>query len=179
MNTDVGLDVYPSNDAVANGGHGCPEYKYCPKGTGKTGLATDIPLDIPKGTMQELFARGDLSDAIQIPAGWYTLEVIGDPLQKYITTPCAAGHYCPFGSYEMVQCPAGTFRSDLYGKDVTDCGLCAAGKYCDEPGMGEIGVNEPKACGTGRFCPEGSQVESLCPRGTFNDVTGLYDSRGC
>jgi hypothetical protein len=43
---DKGLDVYPNNED-----HACPLYKYCPKGTGKTGDASDVPLDIPKGTM--------------------------------------------------------------------------------------------------------------------------------
>lgn len=93
-----GLDVYPNNDD-----HACPIYKYCPKGTGKTGLATDVPLDIPKGTMQSVTSRGDLSDAINLPAGWYTNAILVSDSryadQKYEVLPCPVGHYCPDGSY--------------------------------------------------------------------------------
>ena len=46
VDENKGLDVYPNNED-----HACPLYKYCPKGTGKTGAASDVPLDIPKGTM--------------------------------------------------------------------------------------------------------------------------------
>ena len=131
--TPVGLDVYPNNDD-----HKCPKFKYCPKGTGKTGKAHDVPRDIAKGTMQEVFARGDLSDAVQAPAGWYTVALANtdpDYGDKYYTVePCPAGYYCPSGSYEKVACPAGFWRNDLYGKDVSDCGPCPAGTYCPNIG---------------------------------------------
>lgn len=172
---DKGLDVYPNNED-----HACPLYKYCPKGTGKTGDASDVPLDIPKGTMQEVYARGDLSDAIDLPAGWYTSEIATDgsdsryPDQIYEVLACPVGYYCPDGSYIATECPAGTFRNDLYGKDVQDCGLCPAGTYCPS-----IGMSTPTVCGYGKFCPEGSIVEQNCPLGTYNDEQGLYDSRGC
>ena len=62
-----------------------------------------MPLDIPKGTMQSVVARGDLSDAINLPAGWYTNAIADtDPLypdQKYEVLACPVGHYCPDGSY--------------------------------------------------------------------------------
>ena len=168
-----GLDVYPNNDD-----HACPIYKYCPKGTGKTGLATDVPLDIPKGTMQSVTSRGDLSDAINLPAGWYTNAILVSDSryadQKYEVLPCPVGHYCPDGSYQKIECPAGTHRDDEYGKDVSDCGLCPAGSYCPT-----VGMNTPTTCGLGKFCPEGSITQQNCPLGTYNDALGLYDSRGC
>ena len=56
-NVEAGISVYPNKKKIEDGGHACPLYKYCPKGTSKA-------LDIPRGTMQELFARGSLVDAI-------------------------------------------------------------------------------------------------------------------
>ena len=176
----VGLDVYPNKDSVANGGHGCPLYKYCPRGTGRFEATNpaDVPLDIPRGTMQEVFSRGDLSDAIKMPAGWYSEAISNtDPRyadQKYETLPCPVGYYCPDGSYETIACPAGYYRDTEYGKDVTDCGPCPAGTYCPT-----VGFHTPTPCGLGNFCPEGSAVQQKCPRGTYNDVQGAYDSRGC
>ena len=56
-NYDAGLDVWPNKDSAANNGHACPQHKYCPEGTNKA-------LDIPRGTMQHLFAGRDSVDAI-------------------------------------------------------------------------------------------------------------------
>ena len=157
-NYPVGLDVYPNNDD-----HQCPKFKYCPKGTGKTGKAWDKPRDIARGTMQEVLARGDLSDAVQVPAGWYTVALPTDgsdprypDTQLYDVEPCPAGYYCPSGSYEKIACPAGTWRNDLYGKDVKDCGPCPAGTFCPNTATTTADI---QTCGAGRFCPEGSLVE--------------------
>jgi len=60
----AGIDTY-ANKLEAPTGHACPAYKYCPKG------ATEA-IDIPIGTMQETFGRGDLNEAIQCPPGFYT-----------------------------------------------------------------------------------------------------------
>jgi len=57
LNANAGLDVWPNKDSVANTGHACPQHKYCPEGT-------NTPLDIPRGTMQHLFAGRDSVDAI-------------------------------------------------------------------------------------------------------------------
>lgn len=137
-----GIDVYP-NKKYGAGGHACPLYKYCPKGTTKA-------LDIPRGTMQELYARGSLIDAIQMPAGRYSLDQSPtDP--PYVTTVCPVGHYCPKGSFTPVPCPTGYFRDNINGQDADACGLCPAGTYCDNEGT-EI----PTPCDAGHFCPEGS-----------------------
>lgn len=138
---DAGIDVWPNKkDGV--GGHACPLYKYCPKGTIKA-------LDIPRGTMQELWARGSLIDAIQMPAGNYSLATSSDP--PYVTTECPAGHYCPDGSFSPVPCPTGFFRPNKNGKDADDCGMCPAGTYCNYEG-----THTPTVCDAGHFCPEGS-----------------------
>ena len=53
----AGIDTYPNKMSIADGGHACPEYKYCPQGT-------STAIDIPIGTMQSTFGRGDLEEAI-------------------------------------------------------------------------------------------------------------------
>ena len=65
VSVDAGIDVFP-NKKSGSGGYACSLYKYCPKGTTKE-------LDIPRGTMQELWARGSLAEAIFMPAGNYSL----------------------------------------------------------------------------------------------------------
>lgn len=144
---DVGIAVYP-NKKDGTGGYACPLYKYCPKGTIKA-------LDIPRGTMQELWARGTLSEVIQMPPGNYSLanvDGLGNTLDPpFLTTECPAGHYCPAGSYEAVPCPTGSFRSNILGKDQDSCGPCPAGTYCDT-----TGTHTPTACPAGHFCPEGA-----------------------
>jgi len=162
---DIGIDVYPNkNDGV--GGHACPLYKYCPKGTMKA-------LDIPRGTMQELWARGSLSEVIQMPPGNYSLAT-GNVDIPYITTECPSGNYCPAGSYSPVPCPTGFFRGNINGVDADSCGACPAGTYCDT-----VGTSTPTPCPAGHFCPEGAAQAQACPRGTYYGGEGLYDSRGC
>ena len=148
-NIATGLDVYPNNDD-----HGCPQHHYCPKGTGKTEDytvtccggpdPTDAPLPIVAGTMQETYARGYESDVVVVPAGWYTVDAGVSATPRYTRTACPKGYYCPEGSTDAsrVACPKGTFRNDLYGKDVTDCGPCPAGTYCPSEG-----TNTPTPCG--------------------------------
>jgi len=112
-----------------------------------------------------------------MPAGYYSLEntdVSTMDAQPFITTPCPVGTYCPPGSFAPVNCPAGTFRNNLYGTDNTSCGKCPAGTYCPDEGM-----SVPTVCDQGSFCPEGSQRTQPCPRGTYGADPGLYDSRGC
>ena len=139
---DGGIDVWP-NKKDGTGGYACPLYKYCPKGTIN-------PLDIPRGTMQELWARGSLEDAIQMPPGNYSAAT-GTPSLPFRTTECAAGYYCPKGSFAMIACPTGFFRANKLGMDADSCGLCPAGTYCPTEG-----TSVPKACPIGHFCPEGA-----------------------
>jgi len=58
------------------------------------------------------------------------------------------------------------------GMDVSDCGICPAGYYCPTEGL-----TTPIICPTGQFCPEGAIRGSDCPLGTYNDVTGIKESR--
>ena len=89
-----GLDVYPNKDD-----HGCPMYFYCPMGT-------IAPLPIPPGTMIKVTGAGSLSEAIQLPAGWFAKEFSDTTVEgaTFATgyasaTVCNPGRYCPPGSY--------------------------------------------------------------------------------
>jgi hypothetical protein len=138
---DSGINVYPNKKSPLDGGYACPLNKYCPKGTKKA-------LDISRGTMQELWARGSLLDAIQMPAGNYTeLQTDG----SYKTLICPAGYYCPKGSFKPIPCPTGFFRPNTNGMDADSCGPCPAGTYCDKEG-----TVIPTDCPKGYFCPEGA-----------------------
>jgi hypothetical protein len=54
------------------------------------------------------------------------------------------------------------------------CGLCPAGYYC-----GDYATVNPVICPTGKFCPEGCELPSDCPLGTYNTATGKKESREC
>lgn len=159
--------------SIADGGHACPKYSYCPKGA-------TVELKVPIGTMQETFGRGDLNEAIQSPPGFYTADNTAGQIDSsagaadYIVTECPVGYYCPKGSTAAIPCPKGTFRNTVKGQDISQCGLCPAGTYCSSEG-----TNVPDDCILGHFCPEGSINPQKCPIGTYNDVLGLMDSRGC
>jgi hypothetical protein len=116
-----------------------------------------------------------------LPAGWFAKE-FSDPTVEGATfaagytsaTVCNPGRYCPPGSYQQIECPAGTFRANYYGRSVTDCGKCPAGTYCPS-----TGISTPTDCPKGFFCPEGSIQPTYCPRGTYNPEKNKYDSRDC
>ena len=107
-----------------------------------------------------------------MPKGSYSKATGSDP--PYVTTACEKGYYCPPGSFAPVPCPAGSFRDNTYGHDAESCGKCPAGTYCPT-----AGTHTPTICPEGNFCPEGAKQAQVCPRGTYNDGTGLADSRGC
>lgn len=98
---------------------------------------------IPPGTMVKITGAGALSSAIELPAGWYektftdTLDIVASPAptNTVSSTVCNPGYYCPPGSFLQVPCPAGTFRSNYYGRNVSDCGKCPSGTYCQKTGL--------------------------------------------
>jgi hypothetical protein len=76
-NNEVGLNSYPSHNepcaadsstGVCTGGSACDIDKYCP-------LGTTTQLDIPPGMVQRTYSRGLLSEALSMPAGFYTLAM--------------------------------------------------------------------------------------------------------
>jgi hypothetical protein len=134
-------------------------------------LYSNLP-KVPPGLSQRFYSVGKISQAEAMPAGFYYTEKAADdvtPLDK-----CTKGHYCPAGTVTPVPCPTGTYRNDFFGTDVNQCGLCPSGTYCPTEGM-----SLPTVCPIGNYCPEGSIFVSPCPPGTYNILTGLYDSREC
>lgn len=170
----MGLDKYPSSET-----NKCPRYKYCPKGLSVTADPTlvdpavyaNLP-KVPPGLSQRFFAVGKLSLAEAMPAGFFFKEKLAS--DNTPMDPCPTGHYCPEGTVTPIGCPKGTYRNDVHATDVGQCGLCPSGTYCPSEGM-----SLPTVCPIGMFCPEGSIFTNPCPPGTYNIVTGLYDSREC
>ena len=48
------------------------------------------------------------------------------------------GFYCPEGTAEPIQCPAGTFSNALGLHNVTECTLCLAGYYCESLNLTDV-----------------------------------------
>ena len=97
---------------------------------------------------------------------------------------------CPSGSYsnttglwaifQCTPCPAGLFCA---GQGLTSpSGLCAPGYYCNE-GSSSATPNDNITggeCPRGRYCLAGSVISaSVCPIGTFNNLTGLGSIAEC
>ena len=110
-----GLSVSPNLED-----HKCPVGKYC-----EGGIAS---VDCPAGTYNPIPGRKSLDDCLQVPAGFYTLA----GASQYLTTKCAAGHYCLAGSTTATQfpCPPGTFREITEGRQPEDCTICKSGYVC-------------------------------------------------
>ena len=158
-----GLATYPNrNSQSTTGGNACRQYYYCPEGT-----ATEIAISTLGYDTILIEGAGYPSDGIMTPAGYVSQDM----------TVCPAGYYCPAGTRSTtyaVPCPKGTYRDTTMGMDVSDCGLCPAGYYC-----GAVATSAPVICPTGKFCPEGVEVPSDCPLGTYNTQTGRKESREC
>ena len=59
-------------------------------------------------------------------------------------------------------CPAGTYRSETAGGNVTDCHICPAGNYCP--------LNASTAyipCSNGSYCPNGTILPRFCVPGFY------------
>ena len=115
--------------------------------------------------------------------------------------PCPPAAVCAAGSsvaYPVV-CGAGTFSARGSLALASECSPCLPGAYCatanltaptgscaagyqcfanatsSTPTDGVTGA----VCPQGAFCPSGSSSPTLCPPGTFNNVTGVAALAGC
>ena len=114
---------------------------------------------------------------------------------------CPQGYFCPIGTRRSNEypCPPGTF-SNLTGlASEMDCLSCTPGMYCGDPGLtepsgpchqgyycsGGARVQNPEdditgnVCDIGQYCPEGSLVGIDCPRGTFSNISGIWEKEQC
>ena len=118
-----------------------------------------------------------------------------------IPTTCPKGHFCPNGTARSSEfpCPPGTFSNETGLAEVIECLHCTLGMYCEHPGISSPtgpcnqgyycteGASVPNptdgvtgdSCDTGQYCPQGSPEGVNCPRGTFNNQTGLASEDEC
>ena len=62
----------------------------------------------------------------QIVSLYITGDAIGDI--------CPSGSYCPEGTDEPIECPAGTFNPDMGRMSVSECLDCTGGYHCNTTG---------------------------------------------
>ena len=102
--------------------------------------------------------------------GVYCLEGTDVVPDKSHSNVCPSGHYCPAGTYEPIQCPAGTFSAVTGLENVTQCMVVEAGSYSLVGSTEATGICDP-----GWYCPAGSTRETQypCPIGRYGSTEGL------
>ncbi|WAR26195.1 hypothetical protein MAR_011899 [Mya arenaria] len=90
---------------------------------------------------------------------------------------CPVGHYCPGDTDDPIQCENGYYQMLT---TQTTCDICDAGYYCDNTANIAF-VNATSTCLEGYYCPAGTRIhnEFPCPKGTFNNLTGLAQESDC
>lgn len=92
---------------------------------------------------------------------------------------CEAGYYCEEGSKAQTECDAGYYCNQQALGAVS--GMCSAGYYCTKkatkpnPTDGTTG----DICEKGKYCPEGSSLQELCPSGTYGSSKGYSSKDDC
>ena len=87
------------------------------------------------------------------------------------TNACPVAHFCPGNTSSPLLCQEGKFTSRNFS---TQCESCPEGFYCHKGMIIDV-------CPEGHWCPLGSGLKSIrkCPRGTFNNGTGLSQKHQC
>jgi len=93
------------------------------------------------------------------------------------THGCSTGKYCPAGTDEEKNCPAGTYNRVRGRGSITDCLTTPAGYYTDE-GATDYVLNE---CDAGYFCLAGSPTKTqyACPPGTYRGFKAAAKPEEC
>lgn len=160
-----------------NGGV-CPKGGYCPAGS-----AIPSPCDPGKYSASEgaktkfdcvpcdpgYFCAGSSSADATRPcaAGYYCTGGADKPTQ-HETQP---GHYSKEGAFKQEPCPRGRYQPAARS---SECLLCLQGYYCNT-----TGTIDPVICPKGYYCPQGSEVPTPCPRGSYLNDVGKYDISHC
>ncbi|GKT26470.1 conserved unknown protein, partial [Aduncisulcus paluster] len=203
-----------NSTALVMDGVACAAGSYCLEGTG-TGSGTE-PVQASAGH----FAKLGSSRETACPAGTYQPNI-----GQASCLDCDTGHICPYDSsgriamedcgegmycddiamIAAIPCPPGTFSSGANNTDLTDCGSCTPGQYCDSYGLiaesgacaagyycvggdtsptpardaadDELTTSGP--CPAGYYCPEGSDAPIACSEGTYSNKEYLTDSSEC
>ena len=175
----------------------CPEYYYCPGGSGRAGKFCEPGTTSTAGTEGLKYAN----ECILCPSTFYCV----DSGKGASHDKCAAGYFCvsgaktptpnycppittsttctPFPDDETAYlCPPGHFC----GTGTPDPTICPSGKFRLDPGAmipghctnclpGEYCVKDnpvPYPCPTGSYCPLGSTIDQKCQVGTYNPNKG-------
>jgi len=90
------------------------------------------------------------------------------------STDCPANSYCPEGSTEAKECPAGTYTASTGGVNEDSCTACPTGKACP---IGQVQTD----CLEGYYClfRSYSQTDTPCPDGTYSDTKTVGKKSDC
>jgi hypothetical protein len=103
---------------------------------------------------------------------------------------CPAGSYCTSGLLAPLGCPVGTYNSQAYGGNTSDCLPCDPGKYCSSTMQtapsdlcsagyycnGSTITSTPMLGATGGPCPMGSYCAQVTTHASFCSMPSIYRS---
>ena len=135
----------------------CPVGNECPEGS-------SAPTPCPEGTYSNVEG---LESCISCPPGFYCDGGTDQPVK------CPAGYFCTGGksSSTKEQCGLNTYNK-FEGQST--CTNCPVGFKCDS-----LGMTSPVICPAGYYCPGGGNPATLCPDGTYSEITGLQAADDC
>ncbi|XP_062603182.1 uncharacterized protein LOC134264959 [Saccostrea cucullata] len=167
-------------------GGGCPQGHYCPTGS-------SIPTPCPIGYYLDVILSSVASACKICKLGKYC----GSEGLPDVSGPCDPGYYCPAGQVSATPanyscqpgyfcvggksapeaCPSGTYQDDPV---MSSCKSCPEGYYCNAT-FGPVVNYANTVCPEGFYCPNGTEhaEQYPCPKGTFNNRTGLSNSSEC
>ena len=132
----------------------CPIGHFCPAGQ-------LTPLPCPNGTVRQTTLAASVEDCHICEQGHYCPSAI----EKI---DCPVGQFCPDGVMEPIECPAGSYRDEINGTDITSCFPCPGGHYCPEYSV------TTTVCDAGTFCPPSSFNMTECTPGEYCSVNTTY-----
>lgn len=142
----------------------CPPGSACPSQAGFSAVVCT----------QGTYSIGGQDACTPCPAGFYcnqndqlplacnpgTTSVVG----SNNCTKCAAGYYCPDPADVPIICPVGTYSEAGW----VACQPCDAGFTCSN---GAVSPTDGTACPRGAYCLSAASQPTLCPAGTYNNLT--------
>jgi hypothetical protein len=109
---------------------------------------------------------------VGISTATYTSGAFSSSGLSYGGAACTAGHYCPTGTVDPLQCLPGTYMSH---STASVCDACPVEMYC--PLLGTVA---PVACPQGSYCPVSTgAVTPRCPVGTYGAAGSLAVVEDC
>ena len=182
LNT-VSVDQYPCPAGTFNDGlnlekpedcNPCPVGNYCEPGTIDPTTATpaDQGGQCPSGTYRNTPNAENVNDCDTCPEG-KICPGTGDSA----TSNCALGEYTEYGASVCLPCLAGYFCDNVAGTPYSTMktNKCSKGYFCDTGSQND----QNAVCEAGKYCPEATPEQLLCPPGSFNVDTQKEDVNDC